>query len=212
MKRRTIITSLLTLMVAGGLVGQVALGGGIASAVLQEQNDVGVQFTLDPAIGVSLSSGTLKVERLSPGTSANSDEIDVVVSTNNVSGYTLTATVGDATHAYRDLRNVVNGTTYKITSIAFNNVGVNSLGLDGENNGTWGYSLDGGTTYYGLPLYNDGGSIATLSTANEMPTGGVAKVPFLIGASAGSMQASGDYTNVINFMAVANPMTENSGS
>ena len=213
MKRRTIkLIGLLTLMViSGGLIARAVLGGDAAQAVLEYQDDVDVHFTFNPAIGVSLSANSIEISKLAVGTSSNSEKVDVIVRTNNLYGYTLTATVGDSSHAYRDLTNVVSGTTYRISSIAFSNVGVNTLGLDASGNGTWGYSLDGGATYYGLPLYTDESNVATLASSNDMPARGEARVPFWIGASASAAQAAGAYTNVINFLAVANPESVSQG-
>ena len=59
MKRRTIeLIGLLTLVVVGGLTARAVLGGEKASAVLEYQDKVNVQFTFEPTLSIDVS-GTL---------------------------------------------------------------------------------------------------------------------------------------------------------
>jgi uncharacterized protein (TIGR02145 family) len=72
---------------------------------------------------------------------------------------------------------------------------------------TWGYSYssDNGTTwanYSGLPLYGDSTHVATLIDTDDAADSD--SIKFKIAAKAGATQASGEYTNVVNFAAVAN--------
>ena len=175
---------------------------------LTYSTDVNVQFTFNPALQIDLSSADLLISNLSPGTAADSNVIDVIVKTNNITGYTLNATVGNnTTYDTRDLVHEVSGSSANFASI---NYGSSLASLTTDN--TWGYSYstDGGTNwedYDGLPLYSDATNIATLKDSTTPPatsTGDV--VNFKIAAKASTMQASGDYNNVINFIATANPI------
>ena len=178
------------------------------TSALTYSTDVGVQFTFNPALQIDLSSADILIPSLSPGTTADSNVIDVIVKTNNITGYTLNATVGNnTTYDTRDLVHEVSGSSANFASI---NYGASLTSLTTDN--TWGYSYstDGGTNwgaYDGLPLYSDVANIATLKDSATPPatsTGDV--VNFKIAAKASTMQASGDYNNVINFIATANPI------
>ena len=179
-----------------------------SASALTYSADVGVQFTFNPALQIDLSSADILIPSLSPGTTADSNVIDVIVKTNNITGYTLNATVGNnTTYDTRDLVHEVSGSSANFASI---NYGASLASLTTDN--TWGYSYstDGGTNweaYDGLPLYSDVTNIATLKDSATPPatsTGDV--VNFKIAAKASTMQASGDYNNVINFIATANPI------
>ena len=177
----------------------------IISAVTY-QTGVGVNFTLNPKLTLSLSSANLLIPELAPGTSGNSNEITITVSTNAAYGYNLSASVGNNT-AYnnRDLTHTAGATSGKFQSIAFQADLANYISSFTTDN-TWGYSIDSGTKYNGLPLYSDTTNIATLKATDSTPTTGTDTVNFLIGAKAAVTQPTGDYENVINFMAVSNPV------
>ena len=165
------------------------------------QSNVGVGFTFNPTISVSLSDSDLTIDGLIPGGgAADSNVITVDVSTNTAYGYTLTSTVG-ASNTTRNLVNSVDNTK-TFASIDFGS-GLASLTTDN----TWGYSYssDNGTTwanYSGLPLYGDSTHVATLIDTDDAADSD--SIKFKIAAKAGATQASGEYTNVVNFAAVAN--------
>ena len=176
----------------------------ITSAVTY-QTGVGVSFTFNPKLTLTLSSSNLVISNLAPGTSDNSNEIAITVSTNAAYGYNLSATVGNSTtYNNTDLTHTSGVSSGKFTSIAFESNPANYISSISSNN-TWGYSIDSGTKYNGLPLYSDTTNIATLKSTDTTPATGTDTVNFLIGAKASTTQPTGDYKNVINFMAVTNP-------
>jgi len=196
-----------SLFIILGLLFSVSVSSTSASA-LTYSSDVGVQFTFNSALQIDLSSADIHILNLAPGTTSDSNVIDVVVKTNNVTGYTLNATVGNSTtYNTRNLVHEVSGSSANFTSI---NYGSSLASLTTDN--TWGYSYstDNGTNwedYDGLPLYSDATNIATLKEASVPPaTSAGDKVNFKIAAKASTTQASGDYNNVINFVATANPV------
>ena len=87
---------------------------------LTYSTDVGVQFTFNPALQIDLSSADILIPSLSPGTTADSNVIDVIVKTNNITGYTLNATVGNnTTFDTRDLVHEVSGSSANFASINY---------------------------------------------------------------------------------------------
>ena len=182
------------------------IGGSLSSQntkALTYSSDTNIGFTFNPTIGVSLSSD-LHIDDLAPGSVSDSNIITVSVVTNTAYGYTLNATVGQATD-YETRNLVLDGNNgYNFTSI---NYGSSMASLTTDN--TWGYaylpSTSGAswTTYSGLPLYSDTTNVATLISTDEAADND--SVQFKIAAKASNAQASGEYKNVINFVAVANP-------
>ena len=190
-------------------------------SALTYQDNVGLNFTFNPSITVSLSnasgsgSADLVINDLTPGTSSDSNIIIVNVLTNNTNGYELKSNVGNSTtyaSANRDLvlssalPNNVTSTTPKFSSIDY---GASESSLTVDN--TWGYSyldetLTGSTwsNYSGLPLYSDTEHTTTLKTANGPSLSTGDNIDFKIAAKASTTQASGEYNNVINFIAVGN--------
>ena len=167
---------------------------------LTYQDNVELQFTWNPTIRISLSSADLVIDNLTPGTSSDSNIITVNVGTNNVSGYTLSATAGNTTNASTNLVNTVDNTKL-FTSLA-TDASLASLTTDN----TWGYSFstNSGTSwsnYSGLPLYTAAAGAELINNDGS----GSTPVQFKIAAKASTIQASGAYTNTINFTAVANP-------
>ena len=186
-------------------------------SALTYQSSTNVGFTFNPTISISLS-GDLLISSLSPGSTSDSNIIDVAINTNASQGYTLTATAGTSSTT----TNLVNtGNNNNIfTSIATN---ATITDWTNANDNTWGYSYseDNGTTwisgkdinnnnanilgYSGLPLDNDdNGATGKTLISTTLPSDNKT-LKFKIGAKASSSQASGDYTNIINFYAVANP-------
>ena len=199
-------------VIIGGAM--LVVGNGTTSA-LTYQSSTNVGFTFNPAISISLS-GDLLISSLSPGSTSDSNIIDVAINTNASQGYTLTATAGSSSTT----TNLVNtGNNNNIfTSLATN---ATITDWTNANDNTWGYSYseDNGTTwisgkgesnqnilgYSGLPLDNDdNGATGKTLISTTLPSDNKT-LKFKIGAKASSSQASGDYTNIINFYAVANP-------
>ena len=164
---------------------------------LSYQTDVGVSFTFNSTLSVSISPGDLTISNLTPGTTDTSNEISVNVSTNNVYGYNLYATVGNSAHDSTNLTHA-NGVDI-FTSIS---TAADLSNLTTEN--TWGYtySLDSGTTwsnYNGLPLYSSTGTRLKKTTELSDDT-----INFKIAAKSSTTQPSGAYSNIINFTAITN--------
>ncbi|MBQ8156187.1 hypothetical protein IJ101_00130 [Candidatus Saccharibacteria bacterium] len=166
------------------------------STPLTWQDEVDVQFTFNPALSVTISDGDIVIPNLGVGTRDNSNEIAITVTTNNIAGYQLSATVGNAsTYDYRELK-------HETTSTAlFNSLAVGTTLNQLSTPSTWGYSTDSGTSYSGLPKYDDTTNVAVL---NDSTASGTETTNFLIGAYADQNQLAGDYKNVINFNIVTN--------
>lgn len=169
-----------------------------STSALSYQTDVGVSFTFNPTLSVSISSSDLVISNLTPGTTDTSNEISVNVSTNNVYGYNLYATVGNSAYSNTNLTHSSSNDTF--TSIPTT---ANLANLATDN--TWGYtySLDNGTTwskYNGLPIYNTDSPTRLIKTTELSEDA----IDFKIAAKSSPTQASGTYTNVINFTAITN--------
>ena len=174
------------------------LGLSTPTSALTYQEEIPVSFTFNRGVSISISASDLHIYNLIPGTSDDSNIITVTTTTNNVTGYTLTASAGDSTNAST---NLVNGTN-NFASIATN---ASQASLTTDN--TWGYSIstNNGSTwsnYSGLPLY----TAASWKELANVNTNGATSIKFKIGAKASAAQPSGDYTNVINFTATTNYM------
>ena len=198
LKRNTILTSLLIITLC---FLNIILCSNQNSSALTYSSNVEVGFTFDPTISINLS-GDLLINNLAPGSTADSNIVSLTVATNNQYGYTLLATAGTSS-TNTNLTNTTNS-SYKFTSIS-TSADLSSL----TTNNTWGfsYSTNNGTNwsnYTGLPKDNNdegatGKQLArTTSQSDNLP------IRVKIGAKAGSDQAAGTYTNVINFYAVAN--------
>ena len=200
MRRRVGLFGIICLITLG-----VAVGGVVASDVgaLSYQSSVGVGFTFEPTLNVTLSNSDLVINNLSPGARSDSNIITVGVSTNAAYGYDLLATVGNASNATTELKNGNN---------SFTSLSSNTATLASFDDNKWGYSYstDSGTSwvsgdqgsastgYAGLPLYTGTGvKMASVNSNTD------SSVQFKIAAKAGATQASGEYTNVVNFAAVS---------
>lgn len=190
------IISLITL----GMMG----AGGASVGALSYQSNVGVGFTFNPTLTVSLSSGDLTIPGLTLDSTGVSNDITVSVSTNAAYGYTLSATVGNNSTYNSD--NLINSLdSSKVFSNIATDANLANLGGTSDTN-IWGYSYKDNTVttpawsnYNGLPLYSATGT--TLIDTNSAATDGSAD--FRIAAKTSSTQASGEYNNVINFVAVS---------
>jgi len=173
------------------MLGGVFVAG--SAGAITETREVDVQFTFNPVLTVSLSSADILISDLVPGGVKNSNEIGVTVETNNSFGYLLTATVGNTEN---DSRNLVHTNGAAVFSSIEVGSSLSALATDS----TWGYSVDSGTTFSGLPKWDDATGVAELNSS----TGAAEETTnFLIGAKAAAGQLAGDYSNVINFFAVS---------
>ena len=196
------------------IIAVTALGFGLVShtvSALTYQNSTDVEFTLNPTISISLSSPDLIINNLTPGSSSDSNIITVDVSTNAGYGYYMSATAGTSTGN----TNLTSATS----SSVFTNLSANTATLNAFPDNYWGYSYstDNGTTwisgshgdtstgYNGLPLDNDDSGATGVILAETDSFTNTGSIKFKIGAKAAATQATGTYTNTVNFYAVANP-------
>lgn len=189
-----------------------------SASALEYQSTSQLEFTVNPTVSVSVS-GDLTISNLSPGSSSDSNTITVTASSNAISGYSLSSTVGDSNNASSELRKDNTNTTYKFSSITTNKPTLSDFD---HNNNTWGYSYstDSGSTwisgdititdptsplypttgYNGLPLYTTDTPITLINAVSE----GTNTIFFKIAASSTQTQVAGEYNNIINFIALAN--------
>ena len=165
---------------------------------LSYQTDVGINFTFNPTLSVSISSD-LVIPNLTPGTTDTSNEILVNVSTNNAYGYNLYATVGNSVHNNTNLTHSSSNDVFASISTAAD---LSNLTTDN----TWGYtySLDNGTTwsnYNGLPLHTADNPIRLKKNTGPAED----TINFKIAAKSSTTQPSGAYSNAINFTAITKP-------
>ncbi|MBR3322116.1 hypothetical protein IKG05_00525, partial [Candidatus Saccharibacteria bacterium] len=139
----------------------------VPTFALEYSSSAGVNFTISPSISVSVS-GDLIIDELAPGSSNDSNVINVTVLSNNSTGYTLSSTTGSSTNNYTDLK--LDGNSSDNTN-KFTNLNTNKASLSNFDNNTWGYSysIDSGTNwisgntgstangYNGLPIYSSTG-------------------------------------------------------
>ena len=169
------------------------------TSALDYSSNVGIGFTFNPTLSVSLSSSDLVIPNLVPGSTLDSNSINVSVTTNASYGYTLSANVGDDIHNNSNLTHTNNTSVF--SSIA-TNADLSSLD-DGEDTNIWGYSisLDNSTTwsnYNGLANSNNAILLDTSSNVSN-------NIGFKIAAKASNTQPSGVYTGTINFYAITKP-------
>ncbi|MBR2544415.1 InlB B-repeat-containing protein [Candidatus Saccharibacteria bacterium] len=182
------------------------LGAGCCSTsalALSYSQAVDVSFTFNPTLSISLSSADLVISELVPGSIADSNTIDINVSTNAAFGYTLSANVGNAT-SYNTRNLIRSDLENSFTSVAIDS-SLDNLSSDN----TWGFSYKPSSdsaswaSYSGLPLYSDTENTKTLVDTNSPLD--AQSIRFKIAAKAASTMPAGGYRNVINFIAVAKP-------
>ena len=202
------------------LVGNILASGALVNKVsaVTYQQEVPVEFTFNPTLSINLSSSSILVNNLAPGSAADSNVVTVSVTTNAANGYILSATAG-IKGGNTNLTNTSDN-TYKFTNLATTAGSASTLNNIPENYWGYTYSTDNGSTwvsgsvgstaagYAGLPLDNNDnteergkGGTTLISTENPADS---KNVKFKIGAKASTSQPAGTYTNVINFYAVAN--------
>ena len=170
-------------------------------SALDYSSNVGIGFTFNPTLSISISPSDLIIDNLIPGSTLDSNGINVSVTTNAAYGYTLSANVGDDIHNNSNLTHTNNTSIF--SSIAID-ADLASLD-DSEDSNIWGYSYKDNTTelsawsnYNGL---SNSSNTILLDNSNAADSAG--GIDFKIGAKAGDTQASGTYTNTINFIAVS---------
>ncbi len=196
------ICSLAGIISTATIIG--AATSSISTSALSYSTSSDVSFTFAPTLSIGLSTDSLTIDNLVPGTTSDSNKVSVTVSSNTPYGYVLSAGVGsnDTTSPYYNTPSLTheNTTISNVFSSVDTNASLDSLDTDN----TWGYSTstNGGTswsTYSGLsntttkPLL-DISDPATPST-----------IDFKIAARSATTQASGTYNNVITFYAVGKP-------
>lgn len=182
--------------------GGIILGGLIttqaASAAITYQGSSDVQFTFAPSLALALTGGDFIITELFPGNSDISNEVTATVSTNSVAGYELSATVG-------------NDTNYNSTALV--TAGGDTIAMMGSGtsltSGTWGYTLNNGSTYGALSRSTDTILNKTTDISGTPATGytGTNSTSMKIGAYAAVDQTPGVYHNVVNFKVVSNVAT-----
>lgn len=173
-------------------------------SALDYSSNVGIGFTFNPTLSISLSSNDLVISNLVPGSTLDSNSINVSVATNAAYGYNLSATVGSNTYNNTSLNNINSSDNNDSSNYAFNSIATNVDLPSLTANNTWGYSysLDNGSTwsnYSGLPLFSSSNNKTLVDKYTESED----IINFKIAAKASNTQPSGTYSNVINFNAVA---------
>ena len=99
-----------------------------STSALSYESEVGIGFTFNPTISISLSPSDLVISNLTPGTTAESNSINVSVATNAAYGYTLSATVDNT------------NLTHTNETDAFGSIATNANLPSLNTDNTWGYS------------------------------------------------------------------------
>ena len=193
--------------------------GGLAFGLTYQQ-DIGVSFTFNPTLKITLSGtecgstateAKLCINNLSPGTAADSNVITVNVLNNTGNGYTLNASVGNnTTFNTRDLVHEDTTITQKFTSIATDA----SLTANTElGDSAWGYAFMDETlsspawsNYSGLPIYSDATPAVLKESFSPASSSNGDNIKFKIAAKSSNAQAPGEYSNIINFTVTARPL------
>ena len=168
------------------------------TSALSYSSNVNIGFTFNPTLSVSVSSSDLVISNLVPGSTLDSNTINVSVATNAPYGYTLSAMMNGSNSNLTHINNSINNANNVFSSISTDS-SLPSLTTDN----TWGYSykLSNDTNwnnYSGLSTETS----KTLVDSNDQTT---TPIDFKIAAKAASTQASGTYTGTINFAAVTKP-------
>ena len=186
----------------------------INTSALSYQGDAEIKFTFNPTLSINISPSDLIIDNLTPGTNNDSNVINVSVATNASHGYTLSATVGDSLHNNTNLTHT-NGTN------TFDSITTNSSLPSLTTDNTWGYSYRLSNNSSNYSNINNSGSNSDSNNAWSNYSGlsnetsktlintdsQLAKpIDFKIAAKASSTQASGTYTNTINFIAISKPI------
>ena len=203
-----IVLSIVNITLLTGTIFGINLNTTTNANALSYSTSEDISFTFAPTLSIGLSTNSLTIDNLVPGTTSDSNVVSVTVSSNTPYGYVLSAGVGStvSTDPYYNTSDLVhdNSTTQVPTTNKFSSIATSASLSSLTTDNTWGYSTsaDGGTswsTYSGLsntttkPLL-DISDPATPST-----------IDFKIAARSATTQASGTYNNVITFYAVGKP-------
>lgn len=166
-------------------------------SALSYQGSAEIKFTFNPTLSINISSSDLAIDNLTPGTTSDSNIINVSVATNASHGYTLVATVGDSLHNNTNLTHTNGANT-------FDSMATNSSLPNLTTDNTWGYSykLSNDTNWNNYSGLSNETSKTLINTDNQLAK----PIDFKIAAKASSTQASGAYTNTINFIAISKPI------
>ena len=186
------------------LLSLITINNDSIVSALSYSSSVGVGFTFNPTLSVSLSSSDLIISNLTPGITSESNSTNISVATNSAYGYILTTSVGNS--AIYNNTNLIHNNSNNIFSSISTNASLSSLD-DSSDDNIWGYSykLSSSNTwsnYSGLPLYSNPLKVLLNADSNDETNNAI---DFKIAAKASSTQASGEYNNVINFSAVTKP-------
>ncbi len=143
-------------------------------------------------IDLEISSDDIIIEDIMPGMFVNGNDIGIKVWTNDDSGYTLYAAVGDEVFQSSNLE-------HEVSTSVFSALGTGSFSASQFGNNTWGISLDDGATYFGLPYYLDGEKVIDVKAV-----AGTTEINVRTAAKAGTDIDTGKYENLITFTAVPN--------
>ena len=203
---KNIIISLLTIIVLSLVNTTLCLSNSVSA--LSYQSSVGLNFTINPTLSVNVSNNNLVIPNLIAGDYSDSNSINVVVSSNTLSGYTVSVNTSNEEMSDSSISNSSSPSSpssppspssHVFTSLS-TEADLEDLSTAADN--TWGYSysLDSGSSwsnYSGLSMSSNSILYDTNSSADSKTIG------FKIGAKASSDQPSGVYTTTINFMAVS---------
>ena len=167
------------------------------TSALDYSSNVGIGFTFNPTLSVSISPSDLIIDNLIPGSTLDSNSINVSIATNTAYGYTLSANVND--------ENLVHSNNIDTFSSIAIDADLSSLDEDEDAN-IWGYSYKNNTV--ALPAWSNYNGLSSSSNAILLDNSDIAdsanSIDFKIAAKAASTQSSGTYTGTINFTAVSN--------
>ena len=168
-------------------------------SALSYQSPVGISFTFNPTLSIDISSN-LVINGLIPGSSSDSNIVNVAVATNTAYGYILSVNAGSD---YLTHSNNIDAFSSIGTNASYGNL--EDFNSNADDN-TWSYSYKDNSalglswsSYSGLATETSKILLETNETANS------SSVDFKIAAKASSTQTSGTYTGAIIFTAVAKP-------
>ena len=182
-------------------------------SALDYSSNVGIGFTFNPTLSINISSSDLVISNLKPGTTEDSNSINVSVATNATYGYTLSANVNDENLVHSNSNNDSNANTgnsigNNLSSNVFSSIATNAnlASLDdSEDTNIWGYSYKNNiasnptwSNYSGLS--NSVNKVLFNTDSNTSSS-----IDFKIAAKANNTQPSGVYTGTINFYATTKP-------
>ena len=161
------------------------------TSALSYQTETGIKFTFNPTITISLSDD-LTIPNLTPGTTADSNTINISVAANTSYGYTVSALASSDNLIHSNNTNM------------FNSIATNASLENLTTDNTWGYSYKNNMMSTTWSNYN---GLSTITNKVLYDTDNItnSSIDFKIAAKASSAQPSGTYANTINFYAVAKP-------